>query len=217
MLFLLTAAATALGCSAAQGGPAAPAAGQSAPAAMPCVQVGLNWRTFATEADRHRLRDWRKAWEEALAQAREAGHGGEIDAAGPLLDPDSALTEPMPPEGDYACRTIKIGSPPPGGLPFVDYPPFRCRVRRNGDHLEFIKLTGSQRPIGRLFDDESRRAIFLGTLQLGDERRTYQYGTDSERDLIAAVERVGDRQWRLVFPYPHFESLLDVIELTPVR
>ena len=29
-------------------------------------------------------------------------------------------------------------------------------------------------------------------------------------------ERVGERRWRLVFPYPHFESMVDVLELIPV-
>jgi hypothetical protein len=52
-------------------------------------------------------------------------------------------------------------------------------------------------------------------MQLGDERRAFQYGTDQDRDLAGLVERVGDHRWRLVFPYPHFESLLDVVELTP--
>ena len=41
------------------------------------------------------------------------------------------------------------------------------------------------------------------------------YGRDRERDLAGWVERVGDRRWRLIFPYPHFESTLDVIELVP--
>ena len=47
-----------------------------------------------------------------------------------------------------------------------------------GERLTFTKLDGSQRPIGRLFADVDRRLIFLGTLQLGDEGRAYQYGID---------------------------------------
>ena len=31
--------------------------------------------------------------------------------------------------------------------------------------------------------------------------------------MAGVVERVGDNRWRLVLPYPRFESLLDVIEL----
>ena len=33
--------------------------------------------------------------------------------------------------------------------------------------------------------------------------------------MAGLVERIGDNRWRLVFPYPHFESTLDVLELVP--
>jgi hypothetical protein len=49
-----------------------------------------------------------------------------------------------------------------------------------------------------------RRMIFLGTLQLGDERACLRYGHDRERDMIGLVERIARRRWRLVFPYPPF-------------
>lgn len=198
---------------------AAPCAAQTAQgAAVPprCDPSGVSWRTLATEDDRRRIRQWRDAWTSALEQARTAGHEAEIAREGALLDPDAALTGPLPPPGDYDCRTIKLGSPVmEGDLYYVAYPPFRCRIRAENGRLTLTKLTGSQRPIGRLYTDLDRRMIFLGTLQLGDERRAYQYGIDRERDLAGLLERVDERRWRLVFPYPHFESLLDVIELTP--
>ena len=180
----------------------------------PCQPVAESWRSVATEDDRRRLRDWRRAWEAATDHARTT-HGAEIDAAGPLLQIDAALRDPMPPPGDYDCRTIKLGSPTETGLTYVAYPTFRCRIRVEGERISFTKLDGSQRPVGRLYPDTERRLIFLGTLQLGDEDRAFRYGTDGDRNLAGILERVGDRRWRLVFPYPHFESLLDVIELTP--
>jgi hypothetical protein len=57
--------------------------------------------------------------------------------------------------------------------------------------------------------------VFLGTLQLGDERRSLEYGHDRERDMAGLMERIGDSRWRLVFPYPAFESTIDIIELVP--
>jgi hypothetical protein len=33
--------------------------------------------------------------------------------------------------------------------------------------------------------------------------------------MTGLVERIGARRWRLVLPAPHFESGLDVVELTP--
>ena len=179
-----------------------------------CAPVAADWRAAATEDDRRRVREWRDAWQAALDQAR-VEHAAEIDREGALLEPDAALLRPLPPAGDYDCRTIKIGTPSQDLLTYVAYPAFRCRIRVEGDRVTFTKLTGSQRPIGRLFADSERRMVFLGTMQLGDETRAYRYGIDRDRNLAGVLERVGERRWRLVFPYPHFESLLDVIELTP--
>ena len=35
------------------------------------------------------------------------------------------------------------------------------------------------------------------------------------RDMAGYVERVGEKRWRLVLPWPKFELILDVIELVP--
>ncbi len=188
-------------------------------AAPEIVAAGPNdgWRSVATEDDRRRLRNWRDAWTDALARARAGADAGEVARGGALLEPDAALAAAAPPPGDYDCRTIKLGAARPGLLDYVAYPAFRCRIRLEGGRLRFTKLTGSQRPVGTLFPDNSRRLVFLGTLMLGDETRALRYGRDRERDLIGLLERVGPRRWRIAFPYPHFESLLDVIELTPRR
>jgi hypothetical protein len=174
------------------------------------------WRQVATEDDRRRIREWRDAWTEALGEARDAGHGAEIAAEGALLDPDAALPGALPPAGEYRCRTLKLGSRGEDGLQYVPYPAFRCQIAPGADGLlRFTKLSGSQRPVGRLFEEHERWLVFLGTLQLGDETRLLDYGDDRERNLAGRLERVGERRWRIVFPYPHFESTLDVIELVP--
>ena len=176
-----------------------------------------NWRAIATEDDRRRIRRWRETWVDAVARARAAGHAAEIDREGVLLDPDSGLAHAAPPPGDYDCRTIKVGARSQGLLEYVTYPAFHCRLTMNGERLRFTRLNGSQRPIGVLFADNDRRMIFLGTLELGDETAAIRYSRDTERDMAGLVERVGDGRWRIAFPAPHFESLLDVIELVPRR
>lgn len=176
---------------------------------------GTAWRSAATPDDRERLRNWRTAFVEARAEARAAGYGTQIAAEGALLQPDAALPGADIPPGDYRCRVTKLGSRSPGMLAYVAYPAFQCRVTAEGGMLRFAKLTGSQRPMGLLFEDTSRRMVFLGTLQLGDERLAHQYGRDRQRDMAGLLERIGERRWRLVLPYPHFESKLDVIELVP--
>jgi hypothetical protein len=201
---------------------AGPAPTCTAPSpAAPCrrapgQQRVRTWSQISTEDDRRRIREWRTAFVDALEEARGSGFGPQIAREGALLEPDAALPAARLPAGDYRCRTLKLGSQGEGGLDFVDYPFFRCRVAPGPDGLiHFTKLTGSQRPIGRLWDEHDRRQIFLGTLQLGDETRTISYGRDRERNMAGIVERIGERRWRILFPYPHFESTLDVIELVP--
>lgn len=172
------------------------------------------WRQVATEDDRRRIREWRSAFVEALEEARGSGHGAEIDREGALLEPDSAIRGATLPQGEFRCRTIKLGSQSEGGLDYIAYPWFRCRVAPGADgSIRFTKTSGSQRPIGRLFAEHDTRQIFLGTMQLGDERGVLGYGRDRQRNLAGIVERIGERRWRILFPYPHFESTLDVIEL----
>jgi hypothetical protein len=211
---LLAAALATQPCTAqAEAAPAPPLA-RDAPAA--CLPGRPNWRRIATEADRRRLRDWRDAWVEALAQARGEGHDAAIAALGPLLDPDLAVDDPTLPPGDYLCRTVKLGSREPGLVPsFSAEPPARCRIGAIDARMTFARLDGEQRPIGRLYPDNDLRLVFLGTLQLTDEARAYQYGVDPDRDMVGLVQRIGERRWRLVVPRPAHESLLDVIELTP--
>jgi hypothetical protein len=186
---------------------------ETGPAAV--VPAVATWRSAATEFDRNRMRKWRTAWVKAVAQARGAGHAAELAREGVLLDPDAALKEASPPPGDYRCRTLKLGARSEGMLDYVAYPVFDCRISAGAGAMDFVKLTGSQRPVGRLFADSDRRLIFLGTLQLGDEQGTLRYGHDRQRDMIGLFERVGERRWRLAFPYPAFESTLDLIELVP--
>ena len=178
-------------------------------------QWSRDWRQVATENDRKRLRDWRKAFVEGLDAARKAGHSAEIAREGALLNPDAALTGGAIPNGAYACRTIKLGAKSTGMLDYVSYPPFACRIAQERDLQGFAKLSGSQRPVGLIFPGDVLRQVFLGTLVLGDEREARQYGQDETRDVAAFVERIGPSRWRMVMPHPAFESQVDVVELVP--
>lgn len=180
---------------------------------VPARPAPVDWRTAITQGDRARLRDWRTAWVSALAGARAGGAGDRIDTEGVLLQPDSALDGATAPDGDYRCRVIKLGAQHPAGLGYIAYPGFHCRI--GGGML--VKLDGSQRPAGRLYPVSDSRAIFLGAITLGDEAGLGRYGRDPDRDAVGVFERVGPQRWRLVLPYPRWESLLDVIELVPAN
>ena len=173
----------------------------------------LDWRRVATTADRGRIRGWRGAWIAALAQVdpREIAHQPT------LFDPDHALVDPLPPAGTYRCRTYKLGARAGLGPTFAVSGWFACRIGLGDSEtvVSLVKLDGSQRPVGTIFADTDARAIFLGTMEFGDEKRPMRYGHDANRDMAGLIERIGPQRWRVVLPYPRFESLLDVVELVP--
>lgn len=175
-----------------------------------------DWRGVVTAADRDRYARRDAAWSLALQQARRQAGSGDLRALGDLIDPDIRRAPVAPPPGDYRCRTVKLGSQGgEQGLGYVVYGWFACRIERTPRGLKFSKLTGSQRPGGLLFPENDRQMILLGSLALAEEPAANSYGQRPDRDLIAVLERIGDRRWRLVLPWPRAESNLDVIELVP--
>jgi hypothetical protein len=173
------------------------------------------WKEVASEDDRERLADWRKSFINAVTAAKTAGHATEIAHEGPLLDPDAGLGPPAIPNGIFRCRVIKIGAKDPGGMAYVSYPAFYCRVAAERGLQRFNKFGGSQRYVGLIFPNDQVQQVFLGTLVLGDETRALQYGQDQLRDIAGYIERIGPERWRLIMPKPHFESQFDVMELVP--
>jgi len=175
------------------------------------------WKGIATDADQDRLSRLGLAWQEAL---KEAGgtNPKEVEVEGPLLGPRAALPRPAPTPGSYYCRLIKLGRTVEKAPAFVKFKPFFCYVEVEGDLLTIVKQTGSQRPAGRLWeDDKPDRLIFLGSLGLGDEEQPLAYAEDPKRDMAGVLERIGPFRWRLVIPWPQDNSKLDVFELKPVE
>jgi hypothetical protein len=185
------------------------------PPPLPTGPVLLDWKAIIRPVERGRLDRVDEAWARALSQARGDGHEAELQALEPLTDPRAAQPDPAPPVGDYRCRTVKLGSQAEGGLSFIAYPWFKCRIEASPKGLKFVKLTGSQRPSGLLFPDTRRRMVLLGSLALGDEPAANSYGLRPDRDLVAVLERLPHGGWRLAFPWPMAESNLDLIELQP--
>jgi hypothetical protein len=175
------------------------------------------WQGIATDADKERISRLGLAWSEALADAQK-GFSKEIETEGALLKPRTALPRPAPTPGSYYCRLIKLGKTTPKAPAFERFKPFFCYVEVEGDLLTIVKQTGSQRPAGRLWeDDQPDRLIFLGSLALGDEQQPVAYGEDPKRDMAGVLERIAPFRWRLVIPWPQNSSKLDVFELKPVE
>lgn len=174
------------------------------------------WKKLATAADQDRLARLDAAWQQGLAEAGKS-FGGEIKKEGVLLKQHAALPRPAPTPGSYNCRLIKLGQAVPKTRAFESFKPFFCYVEVEGDLLTIVKQTGSQRPAGRLWeDDDPNRLVFLGSLTLGDEEQPLAYGDDPKRNMAGVFERIAPFRWRLVIPWPQSTSKLDVFELTPV-
>ena len=175
-----------------------------------------DWRGIVTAADRDRYERIDAAWSLALQQARRQRGSGDLASTGDLIDPDAARPSVAPPPGDYRCRTVKLGSQGgEDGLGYVVYGWFACRIEKTSNGLKFTKLTGSQRPAGLLFPENDRQMVMLGSMALAAEPPANSYGQRPDRDMVAVLERIGERRWRLVIPWPQNESNLDLIELVP--
>jgi hypothetical protein len=175
-----------------------------------------DWRGIVTASDRDRYSRRDAAWALALQQARRRPGSGDLTGLGDLIDPRAARSSVAPPPGEYRCRTVKLGSQGgEDGLGYVVYGWFGCRIEATPRGLKFSKQTGSQRPGGLLFPESDRQMVMLGSLALAEEPPANSYGQRPDRDLIAVLERIGDRRWRLVIPWPQVESNLDLIELVP--
>jgi len=191
------------------------------PGVRPTVEVGPppkseTWKGLATAEDQDRIARLGLAWREGLADAQRT-NAADVRREGKLLLPRSALPRPAPTPGSYNCRLIKLGKAAAAGKSYESFKPFFCYVEVEDDLLTIVKQTGSQRPAGRLWeDDDSTRLIFLGSLALGNEDQPLAYGDDPKRNMAGVLERIGPFRWRLVIPWPQSNSKLDVFELTPV-
>ncbi len=174
------------------------------------------WRGVATDGDQDRIARIGLAWQSALADALRR-NPRDVAAEGPLLSPRSALGRPAPTPGSYNCRLVKLGRTTTRAPAFEKFKPFFCYVEVEDDLLTIVKQTGSQRPAGRLWeDDRPDRLIFLGSLALGNEEQPLAYGQDPKRDMAGVLERIGPFRWRLVIPWPQNGAKIEVFELTPV-
>ena len=175
------------------------------------------WQNIASSEDANRIRRVGTAWSSGLAEARSAGFANDINAEGKLLSANAAQAKPAPTPGSYSCRMIRLGREKPRGPAFQKFKPFFCYVGVEGELFTIVKQTGSQRPAGRLWEDDNpTRLIFLGTIALGSEDEARAYGEDPRRDTAGILERIAPFKWRLVIPFGQTGARLDIFELTPV-
>ncbi len=207
------------------GAPAAPVPPPAADPATPAPtappadgeQGGTaDWRQVVSATDAANLGRLDQAWRLGRAEAEDKGFAAQVEALGPLVDPNAGQAGRLQPApGTYRCRAIKLGSNSPGGLGYLEYPFFRCTIELTpGGDLVLTKTTGSQRTRGLLYPDTDRRLIFVGAQAWGMDETGYpDYGDQPARDQVGVFERIGPNRWRLVLPWPKVDSKLEILEL----
>ena len=179
--------------------------------AFPARAQPALWRARAAPVDADRIGRLGHAWDAALKEAHAADPAA-IRALGPLASRTAALAQPLPPVGNYRCRTLKLGGDL--GLGYVPYAWFRCRIERSPKgEVTLSKYTGSQRFFGVLYPDTARRLVFLGAGYYGYEAAPIPYRAMPDRDQAGVLERVEAGRWRVALPWPRYESKLDLIEI----
>lgn len=161
-----------------------------------------------TPYDGDRMTGFETARIRGLGEALLSDSADERAIVSALFASGETPIETMP-DGNYRCRTIKLG----GLLPLVTYDYFNCAVSAKGTVIE--KLTGSQRFKGTLAPSDGG-LFYAGALHYGDEA-PIAYDSDAERNQVGCLIKVNGKpvRYRLELPFPQFESTHDVIELVP--
>ncbi|MDB5713442.1 MAG: hypothetical protein JWO15_839 [Sphingomonadales bacterium] len=175
-----------------------------------------DWRLIASSVDAARVGAIAADWSPALDDARAHGGMKAVLEEGELLDPKAALPRPAPPPGIYHCRVVRLGLTNENRKKaLVAFKPFFCFVAVEGPLLTFTKGTGTHRPGGRLWEDNDKQMVFLGSISENPDGPLPAYGDNPMSNQVGIVERIGEFRWRMVLPGSTPEAKLDVIELVP--
>lgn len=155
----------------------------------------------------------------ALGQALNGGDPEDVRLLTHALRGQAAPADEATLEGEWACRTIKMGKV----APLIVYQPFNCTVTRDSDGtLRLTKDGGSQLKAGRI-QSIGGQLIYLGTSYVdGTEPVAYDdlpqqtiLDENPEQILpdVAVVEQPGPDHVRLMFPSPWLESDFDILDM----
>ena len=162
-----------------------------------------------SKADSTRMNQFEAARVRGLGEALLGTESRDRALVSALFAPGIEPIDTLP-DGNYRCRTIKLG----GILPLTAYTDFSCRISDGGTVIE--KTSGSQRFTGTL-TPSGDALFFQGALHYNDDPAG-RYGADPEMDQVGCLYKVKDQAiYRLEKPYPLFESTHDVIELIPAN
>jgi hypothetical protein len=181
--------------------------------------ANAGWQEQASRFDAQRLSRLDESRAKGLDEASRGAPAADLAVIHSVLDAPAVEASSSALEGNWRCRTIKLG----GITPDVVYGWFRCRVSLKGGAPYFEKLTGSQRTSGFLYP-QGGGFVYLGasyvTAYGPPEKPPHYSGTGAAAgapatpdDQIGLLSLLADGRARLELPYPRLESTFDVIEL----
>jgi hypothetical protein len=162
-----------------------------------------------TPADQARLDKYVETKSKAVEAAKKNGAPEDVAQLDKTLSaPTLVFSEDFDMAGNWQCRTTKLGNDPA----LVVYGWFKCRVSDDGSGWMLEKTSGSQRTQGRFYTESDKRLTYLGTGYIAGEKPK-KYGAGPASDQVGYAYRTGKNEFRIEFPAPAYESVMDILEL----
>lgn len=162
-----------------------------------------------TKPDQAKLDKYEETLGTAVDEAKKGGTVTDVKWLEEILDkPHLGFREDFDMTGEWKCRMAKLGNEPA----LVIYSWFKCRITDDGSGWMLEKTSGSQRTKGRFYTESDNRLTYLGVgFIAGEKPRNYSAGPDI--DQVGYAYRTGNNEFRIEFPAPVRESLMDILEL----
>ena len=162
-----------------------------------------------TKSDQAKLDKYEETMRTAVDEAEKGGTPTDVKWLKETLDkPHLPFSEDFDMTGAWKCRMAKLGNEPA----LVIYSWFNCRITDDGSGWMLEKTSGSQRTKGRFYTESDNRLTYLGVgFIAGEKSRNYSAGPDV--DQVGYAYRTANDEFRIEFPAPVRESLMDILEL----
>jgi len=162
-----------------------------------------------TKPDQAKLDRYDETRCKAINEAKKGGATADVKQLDEVLArPNLAFSEDFDMTGEWKCRTTKLGNEPK----LVIYGWFKCSITDDGSGWMLEKTSGSQRTKGRFYTESDKRLTYLGVGYVaGDKPGNYSAGPAV--DQVGYAYRTGKNEFRIEFPSPAHESLMDILEL----
>ena len=162
-----------------------------------------------TKPDQAKLDKYEETRSKAVSEAKKGGGLTDVKQLDEILaKPRLPFNQDFDLTGNWKCRTTKLGNE----SKLVIYSWFKCRVTDDGSGWMLEKTSGSQRTKGRFYTESDNRLTYLGVGYVaGEKPRNYSVGPDV--DQVGYVYRTAKNEFRIEFPAPARESVMDILEL----